>query len=153
MKKIASFMVDHRFIKEGVYISRKDGDITTYDLRMRKPNTGDLMTNSAIHSFEHMLATFARDGEMGDKIVYVGPMGCQTGFYLLVRDANDGEVIEYIKKSLLRITEYKGEIFGNSEIECGNYKNLDLAEAKAEAERYYEAIKDIKEENLFYPKG
>lgn len=153
MKKIASFQVDHRFIKEGIYISRKDGDITTYDLRMRKPNCGDLMDNSAIHSFEHMLATFARNGKMAEKIIYVGPMGCQTGFYLLVRNADDATVIEFVRDILREIIEYKGEIFGKSEIECGNYRNLDLKAAQSEARRYLEKIKDIGVKDLVYPKG
>lgn len=153
MEKIASFTVDHRFISEGVYISRIDGDITTYDLRMRKPNTDDLMENDAIHSFEHMLATFARNSEIKDDIVYVGPMGCQTGFYLLVRNADNKKVIEIIKELLADICHYEGEIFGRSEIECGNYKNLSLAAAKFEALNYLEKIKDIEEKDLIYPEG
>lgn len=153
MEKIASFTVDHRYISEGIYISRIDGDITTYDLRMRKPNTGDLMKNDAIHSFEHMLATFARNSEIKDDIVYVGPMGCQTGFYLLVRNADNKKVIEIIKKLLADICLYEGEIFGKSEIECGNYKNLSLDAAKIEALNYLEKIKDIKEADLIYPEG
>ena len=153
MEKIASFTVDHRYINEGVYISRIDGDITTYDLRMIKPNTGDLMENDAIHSFEHMLATFARNSEIKDDIVYVGPMGCQTGFYLLVRNADNKKVIEIIKKLLADICVYEGEIFGKSEIECGNYKNLSLDAAKMEALKYFEKIKDITETDLIYPEG
>lgn len=151
MKKIASFEVDHRYIKEGIYISRIDGDITTYDLRMRKPNTGDLMDNSAIHSFEHMFATFVRNSEMKESIIYAGPMGCQTGFYLLVRNADDAAVIALVKKTLSDIISFEGEIFGKSEIECGNYANLSLDKAKNEAERYLENIKDISKENLKYP--
>lgn len=153
MEKIASFTVDHRYINEGIYISRIDGDITTYDLRMRKPNTGDLMENSAIHSFEHMFATFVRNSDMKDDIIYAGPMGCQTGFYLLVRNADNNKVISLVKKVLSDITEYEGEIFGKSEIECGNFRNLSLDAAKEESKKYLEKIKDIKEENLVYPKG
>lgn len=151
MERIASFNVDHRYIKEGVYISRIDGDITTYDLRMRKPNTGDLISNSALHSFEHMFATFVRNSSMKDNIIYVGPMGCQTGFYLLVRNADGSKVIDLVKDSLLKIMDYEGEVFGKSEIECGNYKNLSLEAAKDEAKRYFDKIKDITEENLAYP--
>lgn len=152
MEKIASFTVDHRYICEGIYISRIDEDITTYDLRMRKPNTDDLMENAAIHSFEHMFATFVRNSHLKDSIIYAGPMGCQTGFYLLVRNADNKEVIKLIKDVLIKIKEYEGEIFGKSEIECGNYANLSLADAKAEAERYLEKIKDVTEKNLVYPK-
>ena len=153
MEKIASFTVDHRYINEGIYISRIDGDITTYDLRMRKPNTGDLMENSAIHSFEHMFATFVRNSDMKDDIIYAGPMGCQTGFYLLVRNAEDDLVLSLVKKVLSDIISFDGEIFGKSEIECGNYKNLSLEAAKEEAKKYLEKIKDITKENLVYPKG
>jgi len=152
MEKIASFTVDHRYINEGIYISRIDGDITTYDLRMRKPNTGDLMENSAIHSFEHMFATFVRNSDIKDDIIYAGPMGCQTGFYLLVRDADDEKVIDLVKKVLSDILSFEGEIFGKSEIECGNYKNLSLSAAKEESKKYLDKIKDITKENLVYPK-
>lgn len=153
MEKIASFTVDHRYIQEGIYISRIDGDITTYDLRMRKPNTDCLMDNSAIHSFEHMFATFMRNSEIKDSVIYAGPMGCQTGFYLLIRNADNNQVISVIKKVLKGITEYEGEIFGNSEIECGNFRNLSLEKAKAEAKDYLNKIKDVNVCNLIYPKG
>ena len=98
MKKITSFTVDHTSLEPGIYVSRVDGDIVTYDLRMRKPNTDSLLSNSAMHSFEHMLATYMRNGAIGDKIIYVGPMGCQTGFYLLIRNADNNQVISVIKK-------------------------------------------------------
>ncbi len=153
MEKIESFKVDHRYIAEGIYISRIDGDIITYDLRMRKPNTGDLMDNAAIHSFEHMFATFVRNSEMKDDIIYAGPMGCQTGFYLLVRNDDTEGVIALIKKVLADIIAYNGEVFGKSEIECGNYKNLSLSAAQDEAKRYLAKIKDWTKENLVYPKG
>ena len=153
MEKIASFTVDHRYINEGIYISRIDDDITTYDLRMRKPNTGDLIDNSAMHSFEHMFATFMRNSEIKDSVIYAGPMGCQTGFYLLIRNAENEQVIDVIKNVLNGILSYEGEIFGNSEIECGNFKNLSLEKAKDEAEKYLKKIKDIKAIDLVYPKG
>ncbi len=150
MKKIASFTVDHRFIKEWVYISRIDGDITTYDIRMRKPNSDNLMPNAAIHSFEHLFATFMRNGILSDQIIYVGPMGCQTGFYLLVRDADNKAVLDEIKRVLDEIANYKGEMPGNSEIECGNYKNLDAGIASKEAAEYLEKIKNETENDLNY---
>lgn len=146
-------MVDHRFIKQKIYISRIDGDITTYDMRMRKPNTPDVMGNSLMHSFEHLFATFMRNGKLGEDIIYVGPMGCQTGFYLLVRNADDKKVLDEIKRVLFEIKSYQGEMPGNSEIECGNYKTLDLEIAKEEAERYLEIIKDQTEEDLAYECG
>ena len=121
VKKIASFEVNHNLLTEGIYVSRIDGDITTYDLRTRIPNAGDYMDNLTMHSLEHMFATYVRSSEIADSVIYFGPMGCQTGFYLLVRNADNGVVLE---------------IFGKSAIECGNYRNLDLGAAKAEAERY-----------------
>lgn len=150
MEKIASFTVDHRRIKPCVYLSRIDGDITTYDMRMRKPNTGELIDNATMHSLEHMFATLIRNSEIKDDVIYFGPMGCQTGFYLLVRNADGEKVINTIKKTLSEIATYTGEMPGMSEIECGNYRNLDLALAKAEAENYLELIKDIGIEDLVY---
>ncbi len=152
MNKIASFSVDHRKINEGVYISRIDDDIVTYDLRMRKPNTGDLISNSAMHSLEHMFATVVRNSFMSDKIIYFGPMGCQTGFYLLVRNMDHSENLELIKETLKKIIEYNGEMPGNSEIECGNYRNLDLNNAKTEAETYLAKIEHITAEDMRYEK-
>ncbi len=153
MKKIASFTVDHRFIKEWVYISRIDGDITTYDLRMRKPNTDDVLSNQAMHSFEHLFATFMRNGKLADDVIYVGPMGCQTGFYLLIREANHSEVLDEIKRVLSEISLYSGEMPGNSEIECGNYKTLNTKIARKEAREYLEKIKTETEDDLEYEKA
>ncbi len=140
VKRIASFEVDHDLIVPGIYISRIDGDITTYDLRTRKPNCGDYMDDLTMHSVEHMLATYMRSGKIGEKIIYFGPMGCQTGFYLLVRDADDREVLDALMCALKRTIEHDGEIFGKSRKECGNYKNLSLSAAKLECERYLEVI-------------
>ena len=100
MKRIASFDVDHRTITEGMYISRIDGDVVTYDLRMKKPNQGDLLSNSEMHSLEHMFATVVRNSALGDKVIYFGPMGCQTGFYLLMRHDNHQENLALVKEVL-----------------------------------------------------
>lgn len=135
MKKIASFTVNHDTLTEGIYVSRIDGDVTTYDLRTRVPNGDDFMDNLTMHSVEHMLATFFRNGKMADRIIYFGPMGCQTGFYLLVRDADNEEVLAELI-SVLERTLSAEEMFGAVRRECGNYKNLSLAAAKRECERY-----------------
>lgn len=140
MNKIASFTVNHDKIIEGIYISRIDGDITTYDMRMRKPNMGDYIDNLTIHSLEHMFATYVRNSEIGSKVIYFGPMGCQTGFYLLVRDESDSKVLEIVKDVLLKIVNHKGEIFGNTREECGNYRNLNLEAAQIEAKRYLDVL-------------
>lgn len=150
MKKIASFTVDHTKLNEGIYISRIDGDITTYDLRMRKPNTDDLMSNAAMHSLEHLFATMVRNSDLTDKVIYFGPMGCQTGFYLLMRTKEHSLVVELIKSVLKQIISYNGEMPGQSAIECGNYKNLDLSLAKEEAKLYLEKIIGLTENDLEY---
>lgn len=150
MKKITSFTVDHTRLEPGIYISRIDGDITTYDLRMRKPNTGDLISESAMHSLEHMFATVARNSSLADKVIYFGPMGCQTGFYFLMRSQDHSENVELIKNILKDIIAYDGEMPGNSEVECGNYKNLSLDAAKAEAERYLAVVADWTDKDLEY---
>ena len=148
-KRIASFSVDHDIISEGIYVSRIDGDVTTYDLRTRRPNVGDYMDNLTMHSVEHMFATFVRSSEISDRVIYFGPMGCQTGFYLLVRDADDGEVLSVVKSVLERIVAHDGEMFGATRKECGNYKNLDLKAAKDECERYL-AVLNSKENDFTY---
>ena len=136
IKKITSFTVDHRYITPGIYVSRIDGDITTYDMRTRRPNAGDYMDNLTMHSLEHMFATYVRNSAIADRVLYFGPMGCQTGFYLLVRDADYGEVLMTVTETLEKIIAYDGGMFGESEIECGNYRNLSVEAAKIEAKRY-----------------
>lgn len=145
--KNASFCTDHRKFAEGLYISRIDGDITTYDMRMRKPNGGDYMDNVAMHTFEHMFSTYVRNN--CDDVIYFGPMGCQTGFYLLLRNSDDKKAAELIKKCCRLIIEHNGEVFGASEEECGNYKSLDLETAKKEAKNYL-ALLENKEIDFKY---
>jgi S-ribosylhomocysteine lyase len=140
MNKIASFTINHDKIQEGIYVSRIDGDITTYDMRMRKPNMGDYIDNLTIHSLEHMFATYVRNSKKSDKIIYFGPMGCQTGFYLLVRDESNENVLDLVKNVLKKIISHKGEIFGNTREECGNYRNLNLEAAQIEAKRYLDVL-------------
>ena len=140
MKRIASFDVDHDVISKGIYISRIDGDITTYDMRTRVPNMGDYMSNIAMHSVEHMFATYIRNGEIGQNVIYFGPMGCRTGFYLLVRDTSPEAVAKAVKDTLTRIINHDGEMFGATRKECGNYRELDLEKAKAEAKAYLEVL-------------
>lgn len=136
MKRIESFNVDHTKLEPGFYVSRIDGDITTYDMRAIKPNTTPLLTNSEMHSFEHMFTTIIRNGSMSEKIIYFGPMGCQTGFYLCVRNSDNVQTVAEVEKTLNDILEHNGEMFGNSEIECGNYRSLDINNAKKVAKNY-----------------
>ena len=152
IKKITSFTVDHRYITPGIYISRVDEDITTYDLRTRRPNCGDYMDDSTMHSMEHLFATYIRNSNIADKVIYFGPMGCQTGFYLLIRNADHGEVLREMKEVLRLIVAHEGDVFGRSEIECGNYRTLSAEKAKAEAAAYLDYL-ESHEQNFEYPKG
>lgn len=136
MKKITSFTVDHRTMIPGIYVSRIDGDITTYDMRLKKPNGGDYMTDLEAHSFEHMFATFIRNSKIAEDVIYFGPMGCMTGFYLLVRNAENAKILHEVLWALDGIISHDGGVFGASEIECGNYKCLDILSAKSVAEDY-----------------
>lgn len=134
IKKNASFCVDHRKFAEGLYISRIDGDVTTYDMRTRRPNGENYMDNITMHTFEHMFSTYVRNTDLD--VIYFGPMGCQTGFYLLVRNADNVKTLNSIKDCCEKITRHEGEVFGASEKECGNYKSLSLQTAKKEAADY-----------------
>ena len=150
INKIASFTVDHDLLTEGIYVSRIDGDVTTYDLRTRIPNSGDYMDNITMHTFEHMFSTYIRNSKLD--VIYFGPMGCQTGFYLLVRDEKPESVYDLVVETLEKIVAHEGEIFGKARKECGNYLNLDIDAAKRECESYLEALR--KNPNRFeYPKG
>ena len=151
MNRIKSFTINHNILTPGFYISREDGDVITYDLRTRKPNAGDYMTNAAMHSVEHMFATYIRNSKIADKVVYFGPMGCQTGFYLLVRDTEPREVFELTRVILQQIIDHEGEVFGASAIECGHYENLSLEDAQAECKTYLEVLNAQTNMEFTYP--
>ena len=153
MKRITSFSVDHDYIVPGVYLSRIDGDVVTYDLRTRRPNCGDYMDHVTMHTVEHMMATFLRNSDIADRIIYFGPMGCQTGFYLLVRGEDHTRVLNTIRDALRKTIEYNGPVFGASQKECGNYQSLDLKCAHRECSQYLEQIKNWTAEQLNYPTG
>ena len=151
MKKIASFTVNHDVLEKGMYISRIDGDVVTYDVRMKKPNSGDYFQMSAAHTLEHLFATYVRNSKHGDKIVYVGPMGCRTGFYLLTRDeVSHADAIALVKESMAFAAKFEGEIPGTTKIECGNYLDHDLAGAKALAEDMCAVLEKWTEADLIY---
>ncbi len=130
MERIASFQVNHLVLQKGMYISRIDGDIVTYDIRMCRPNGGEYLENGAMHTFEHLFATYARNSRFTQSVVYVGPMGCRTGFYLLVRGLSHEDAIALAQESFAFIRDYEGEIPGASERECGNYREHSLPAAK-----------------------
>ena len=149
MEKIASFTVDHLRLLPGVYVSRKDHAgsevLTTFDIRMTRPNFEPVMNTAEIHAIEHLGATFLRNHpEYKDKTVYFGPMGCQTGFYLLVNDTPKEQVLETIELVLHQILKHTGEVFGAHRKECGNYRNLNLEAAQLECGRYLRVLEESK---------
>ncbi len=140
MKKIASFTVDHDLLDPGIYVSRVDGDITTFDLRTRKPNCGEYMDSRTMHTVEHMFATYIRNSEIKDDVIYFGPMGCRTGFYLITRGVPNEKVLGVTLDVLERIIAHEGEVFGASRKECGNYLDLCLDDAKRECKAYLDVL-------------
>ena len=152
MERIASFTVDHDKLQPGLYLSRRDGDVVTFDLRFKRPNTGDLLTNAEMHSAEHLIATLLRNSKEKDAVVYFGPMGCQTGFYFLFdgsRLSLEGAV-ELLKEVFAAAGEFRGEMPGKSARECGNYINLDVETGRAVCGFYGDLIADWTAERLSY---
>ena len=158
MKTIPSFTIDHLRLKRGIYVSRKDivgGEtITTFDIRMKEPNREPALGQGALHTIEHLAATYLRNhNDWADKIVYWGPMGCLTGNYLLMRgDLESRDIVELMKETFSFIANFEGEIPGAAPKDCGNWLLHDLPMAKWEAAKYLnEILENIKEENLHYP--
>ena len=147
MERIASFTVNHNTLVPGLYLSRRDGDIVTLDLRFKKPNTGDLLSNSELHSAEHLIATLLRNS--ADKEA----MGCQTGFYFLFdsRRLSLAGAIALLQQVFRQAAEFSGPMPGKSPVECGNYINLDLETGKAVCRRYADLLDGWTEEQLSYP--
>lgn len=152
MERIASFTVDHNKLVPGLYLSRRDGDVATFDLRLKKPNTGDLLSNSEMHSTEHLIATLLRNSRAKDAVVYFGPMGCQTGFYFLFNERllSCGDAVELLKEVFAAAGEFSGEMPGKSPAECGNYVNLDVETGRRVCRWYAELIADWTVEKLAY---
>lgn len=153
MDRIASFTVNHNVLVPGLYLSRRDGDVVTFDLRFKKPNTGELLTNAQMHSVEHIIATFLRNSAEKDAVIYFGPMGCQTGFYFLFdsKQLTMPAAIGLLKKVFANGAVYDGAMPGKSAVECGNYVNLDTALARECCRFYADLIADWTEEKLVYP--
>lgn len=152
MKKIASFTIDHTILPKGMYLSRVDGTAVTYDLRFRRPNKEEVMDNGSIHTLEHLFATYVRNSDFSDKIIYFGPMGCRTGFYFITTDTlPKNDAIELTRKALSFCADFEGEVPGVSEIECGNYLDHNLEGAKREAAMMVSVLSSWKEEMLEYP--
>ena len=153
MERIASFTVDHNVLVPGLYLSRRDGSVVTFDLRFKKPNTGDLLSNSQMHSVEHLIATLLRNSAGKDAVVYFGPMGCQTGFYFLFDGdkLTNGQAIALLQAVFARAAVYDGPMLGCSAAECGNYRNLSVEEGRACCAWYSRIIDRWTEEKLTYP--
>ena len=153
MEKIASFTIDHTILPKGMYLSRVDANTVTYDIRTRRPNVEEVMSNGAIHTLEHLFATFVRNSDVSDKIVYFGPMGCRTGFYFITLDTlSKAGAIALTRSALKFCAEFEGEIPGVSAEECGNYRDHDLKGAKKEAADMYEILCGWNADKLAYPK-
>lgn len=158
MDKIPSFTIDHERLLRGIYVSRKDSvgndTVTTFDIRMKEPNREPVLHQGAIHTIEHLAATYLRnDPEWKDRIIYWGPMGCLTGNYLLLRgDLESKDIVELMQRTFRFVAEYEGEVPGTAPRDCGNYLLHDLSMAKYEARKYLtEVLECIKPENLVYP--
>ena len=154
MKTIASFTVDHDILEKGMYLSRIDRNCITYDVRMKKPNQGDYLSTGGMHSIEHLFATYARNSRFADSVIYVGPMGCRTGFYLIVsNDLNAEDAITLVRESMAFIRDFEGEMPGGKRKECGNYLDHNVPEAKAVAMDMLNVLKDWTAEDLKYKEG
>ena len=155
MKKITSFTINHDYLKRGMYISRIDGDVITYDIRMKMPNNpeGDYLEDNALHTLEHLFATYVRNTAFSDTIIYVGPMGCRTGFYLILAgDLTSKDVLPLIISTFEFIRDFKGDVPGASAKDCGNYLDMNLPMANYLAKRYLEnALYVADDKNLNYP--
>ena len=158
MKKIPSFTIDHIRLERGIYVSRQDnvGDevVTTFDVRMKEPNREPVLSPSAIHTIEHLAATFLRNHPVwADMIIYWGPMGCLTGNYLIVKgDLTSAEILPLVKETFAFVAAYEGEVPGATARDCGNYLLMNLPEARWEARKYLvEVLENISDKNLNYP--
>ncbi len=158
MKKIPSFTIDHLRMKRGVFVSRKDqvgsDVVTTFDVRMKVPNQEPALGQGAIHSMEHLAATFLRNHPVwSERVIYWGPMGCLTGNYLLLKgDLQSADVVDLLRETFAFIATYEGEIPGATARDCGNYLLQDLPMARYEARKYLEEVlSNMTEENLHYP--
>jgi len=159
MEKIASFTVDHNKLQPGVYISREDnvgeGVVSTFDIRMTSPNEEPVMNTAEMHAFEHLMATFLRNHqEYQSKVIYFGPMGCRTGFYLLLAGCYESkDIVPLLQEAFTFVANFEGEIPGASPKDCGNYLDMNLDMAKYHARRFLDnVLDDIKPEQLTYAK-
>ena len=151
MKRIESFCIDHNKLKEGLYVSRIDGDCVTYDLRMAIPNAGSYLENDGLHTVVHLFATYVRNSEYSSRVVYFGPMGCRTGCYLILRDSvSKEETIRLVQDAFRFIAGFEGEIPGATQIECGNFREHSLERAKGYARKMIQVLAGWTPEKMTY---
>ena len=150
MERIDSFNVDHTKLLRGMYISRIDGNVVTYDIRTRRPNVEEVMENGAIHTLEHLFATYVRNSALKDNIIYFGPMGCRTGFYFLTTGITHADALKLTQDALDFVSKFEGDVPGVSAIECGNYRDHDLEGAKKEAADQFEVLKSWTTADMIY---
>lgn len=150
MKRIPSFSIDHTRLRKGIYLSRQDGDVMTWDVRMKEPNHGDYLSTGVSHTIEHLFATYARNSRFQDGIIYIGPMGCRTGFYFLTRGLTNGEVLDCVRESFAFMAKFEGAIPGAKAEECGNWKDHDPEGCRKEAAAYLETIHGLTAEDMHY---
>ena len=153
MNKIASFCINHDRLRQGIYLSRIDGDVLSYDLRMKKPNNDDYLDQAGLHTLEHLFATYMRNSSVQDHVVYIGPMGCRTGFCLLLTgDYESADIVPLMQEMFLFIRDFEGEVPGASARDCGNYLDMNLPVTKRLAGKFYdEILENITDEHLIYP--
>lgn len=142
MERIHSFSLDHNVMQPGLYLNMESHGVTTWDLRFKKPNEGDYVSPKACHSIEHIVATLLRNSEYKDDIIYFGPMGCRTGFYLLTVNMDREKVLSMLKKAFADADRFT-EVPGSKKIECGNYLEHDLSEAKKECKKYLAILENL----------
>ena len=157
MEKIASFTIDHIKLQPGLYVSRKDKigaeTVTTFDLRLTKPNDEPVMNTAEVHTIEHLAATYLRnDPQWQEKVAYFGPMGCRTGFYLLLAgDYSSSDVVELVRNCFCFIRDFRGEVPGASAKDCGNYLDMNLPMANYWGKKYTALLENIEDSRLVYP--
>ena len=158
MEKITSFTIDHIKLQPGLYVSRRDSvgteTVTTFDLRFTSPNEEPVMNTAEIHTIEHLAATYLRnDLDWKDRVLYFGPMGCRTGFYLLLAgNYTSYDILGLVKDCFQFVAEFQGDIPGASAKDCGNYLDMNLPMARYMARKYVELLKNVDDSRLIYPK-
>ncbi len=154
--KVASFTIDHDRLLKGIYVSRKDHigkeTVTTFDVRIKRPNIEPPVEMAAMHTLEHLIAVYLRESKWSEEIVYVGPMGCRTGMYIIFKgDLKPADVLEPIRKAFEYVVDFQGKVPATTSKECGNYLDHNLTFAKYESKIYLETLNNMKKENMVYP--